>query len=113
MNPSGARAEDICAALMRGAGLRILARNWRCRVGEIDLVAADGDTLVFAEVRLRRGAAFGGAAESITAGKRARLVAAARHYLAGRPPVACRFDVLLLDALSPARVRWIRDAFGE
>jgi putative endonuclease len=113
MNPSGARAEDICAALMRGAGLRILARNWRCRVGEIDLVAADGDTLVFAEVRLRRGAAFGGAAESITAGKRARLVAAARHYLAGRPPVACRFDVLLLDALSPACVRWIRDAFGE
>jgi putative endonuclease len=113
MNPSGARAEDICAALMRGAGLRILARNWRCRVGEIDLVAADGDTLVFAEVRLRRGAAFGGAAESVTAAKRARLVAAARHYLAGRPQVACRFDVLLLDALSPARVQWIRDAFGE
>jgi len=113
MNPSGARAEDICATLLRGAGLRILARNWRCRVGEIDLVAVDGDTLVFAEVRLRRGAAFGGAAESVTAAKRARLVAAARHYLAGRPQVACRFDVLLLDALSPARVQWIRDAFGE
>jgi putative endonuclease len=113
MNPSGARAEDICATLLRGAGLRILARNWRCRVGEIDLVAADGDTLVFAEVRLRRGASFGGAAESVTAAKRARLVAAARHYLARRPQVACRFDVLLLDALSPARVQWIRDAFGE
>lgn len=113
MNPSGARAEDICADLMRRAGLRILARNWRCRAGEIDLVAAEGDTLVFAEVRLRHGAAFGGAAESVTAGKRARLVAAARHYLAGRPSSPCRFDVLLLDALSPARVRWIRDAFGE
>jgi putative endonuclease len=113
MNPSGARAEAICADLMRRAGLRILARNWRCRAGEIDLVAADGDTLVFAEVRLRRDAAFGGAAESVTAGKRARLVAAARHFLAGRPASPCRFDVLLLDALSPDRVRWIRDAFGE
>jgi putative endonuclease len=113
MNASGARAEEICAALMQGAGLRILARNWRCRAGEIDLVAEDGDTLVFAEVRLRHGASFGGAAESITAGKRARIVAAARHYLAGRPAVPCRFDVLLLDALAPARVRWIRDAFGE
>lgn len=114
MNPSGARAEEICADLMRRAGLKILARNWRCRAGEIDLVAVDGDTLVFAEVRLRRDAAFGGAAESVTAGKRARLVAAARHYLAGRPQAPpCRFDVLLLDALSPARVRWIRDAFGE
>ncbi|HEX5091092.1 MAG TPA: YraN family protein [Burkholderiales bacterium] len=113
MNASGARAEDLCAALMQGAGLRILARNWRCRAGEIDLVAADGDTLVFAEVRLRHSAAFGGAAESVTAGKRARIVAAARHYLAGRPAVPCRFDVLLLDAVAPARVHWIRDAFGE
>ncbi len=113
MNESGARAEALCAALMQQAGLKILARNWRCRAGEIDLVAAEGDTLVFVEVRLRRGAAWGGAAESVTAGKRARLVAAARHYLAGRPPTACRFDVLLLDALSPEHVRWIRDAFGE
>jgi putative endonuclease len=113
MNASGARAEELCAEVMRRAGLTILARNWRCRAGEIDLVAAEGDTLVFAEVRLRRDAAFGGAAESVTADKRARLVAAARHYLAGRPQAPCRFDVLLLDALSPARVRWIRDAFGE
>jgi len=113
MNASGARAEDLCAEVLRRAGLRILARNWRCRAGEIDLVAQEGDTLVFAEVRLRRGAAFGGAAESVTAGKRARIVAAARHYLVGRSAGPCRFDVLLLDALAPSRVRWIRDAFGE
>lgn len=113
MNATGARAEELCAELMRRSGLRILARNWRCRAGEIDLVAQDGDTLVFVEVRLRRDASFGGAAESVGAAKRARLVAAARHYLAGRPEVPCRFDVLLLDALAPARVRWIRDAFGE
>jgi putative endonuclease len=113
MNPAGARAEDLCAALLRRAGLRILARNWRCRHGEIDLVAEEGGTLVFAEVRLRRDAGYGGAAESVTAAKRARLLAAARLYLAGRPQASCRFDVLLLDALAPERIRWIRDAFGE
>jgi putative endonuclease len=113
MNASGVRAEELCAALMRRAGLRIVARNWRCRVGEIDLYAEEGETLVFAEVRLRRAGAFGGAAESITAAKRARILAAARLYLAGRGEVPCRFDVLLLDALAPSRVQWIRAAFGE
>ena len=113
MNRTGARAEDLCEALLRNAGLRIVERNWRCRFGEIDLVAEDGATLVFAEVRLRRDGAYGGAAESISAAKRARIVAAARLYLAGRAVPACRFDVLLLDALEPARIRWIRDAFGE
>jgi len=113
MNAAGMRAEELCAELLRKAGLRILARNWRCRLGEIDLVAEEGATLVFAEVRLRRGGAFGGAAESITSAKRARLLAAARLYLAGRTGTDCRFDVLLLDQLAPARIRWIRNAFGE
>jgi putative endonuclease len=113
MNLDGQRAEQLCADLLRRAGLRILARNWRCRMGEIDLVAEEAGTLVFAEVRLRRDARYGGAAESLTAAKRARLIAAARLYLAGRAPAPCRFDVLLLDSLEAARVHWIRDAFGE
>jgi putative endonuclease len=113
MNLQGQRAEDFCADLLRRAGLRILARNWRCRLGEIDLVAEDGGTLVFAEVRLRRDPRYGGAAESVTAAKRARILAAARLYLAGRGAASCRFDVLLLDGLAPARVQWIRNAFGE
>jgi putative endonuclease len=113
MNSTGARAEDICERLLRAAGLRILARNWRCRLGELDLVADESGTVVFAEVRLRAGRGFGGAAESITAAKRARIVAAARLFLAGRPAAPCRFDVLLLDALVPERVQWIRDAFTE
>ncbi len=113
MNLEGQKAEELCADLLQKAGLRILARNWRCRLGEIDLVAEEAGTLVFAEVRLRRDARFGGAAESITAAKRARIVAAARLYLAGRTAMPCRFDVLLLDSLAPARVRWIRDAFTE
>jgi len=111
MNEAGARAEQLCAELLQGAGLRILARNWRCRHGEIDLIAAEGRTLVFAEVRYRRDARFGGAAESITEAKRARLVAAAELYLAGRPQADCRFDVLLLDALQGGRIHWIRNAF--
>jgi putative endonuclease len=101
---------------MRRAGLRVLARNWRCRHGEIDLVAEEGRTLVFAEVRFRSGEAFGGAGESVTAAKQARLVAAARLYLLrrsqGRPEPACRFDVLLLDSLEAGRIRWIRNAFA-
>ena len=112
MNLAGARAEDLCAELMRGYGLRILERNWRCRLGEIDLIADEDGTLVFAEVRMRSPGKFGGAAESITAAKRARLVAAARLYLARRPEAPCRFDVLLVDG-EPPRVEWIRAAFSE
>jgi putative endonuclease len=112
MNETGMRAEELVAELFRRAGLRILARNWRCRHGEIDLIAEEGGTLVFAEVRLRANPRFGGAAESITDAKRARIVAAASLYLAGRPEADCRFDVLLLDALQGGRIRWIRNAFS-
>ena len=92
---------------------KILQKNYTCRLGEIDLIAEERGTLVFAEVRLRSGRGlFGGAAESVTAAKRARLIAAARLYLARRPEADCRFDVFLIDG-EPQQVRWIRDAFGE
>jgi putative endonuclease len=112
MNQAGARAEQLCAELLRGCGLRILERNWQCRHGEIDLIAEEGDTLVFAEVRLRNARLYGGAAESITAGKRSRVMAAARFYLARYPGRYCRFDVFLV-AGEPARIEWIRNAFSE
>jgi putative endonuclease len=108
--PSGARAERLAAAFLTARGLTIVARNVRSRFGEIDLVARDGDTLVFVEVRMRRSAAFGGAAESITAAKRTRLVAAAESYLATldhAPP--CRIDAVLLDGLEGARIEWLKD----
>jgi len=111
MNRAGVRAEELCAELLRKAGLRVLARNWRCRHGEIDLVAEEGATLVFAEVRYRSSQGFGGAAESVTAAKQARLVAAARLYLMRCPDADCRFDVLLLDSLEAGRIEWIRNAF--
>jgi len=105
------RAEELAAELFQRAGLRILARNWRCRHGEIDLVAEEGGTLVFAEVRFRSDERFGGAAESVTAAKQGRLIAAARLYLMRRPDADCRFDVLLLDSFEAGRIRWIRNAF--
>jgi putative endonuclease len=112
MNPTGARAEELCARLLDAAGLRVLERNWRCRHGEIDLIAEESGTLVFAEVRMRTGGGFGGAGESLTAAKRSRLIAAARLYLARRPEAPCRFDVFLVEG-TPASVQWIRNAFGE
>ena len=112
MNREGARAEDLCADLLRAAGLRLIERNWRCRLGEIDLIAEEHGTLVFAEVRMRGPGHFGGAAESVTAAKRGRIIAAARLYLTRRPDAVCRFDVFLVDG-APRHVQWIRNAFWE
>jgi len=110
---AGAAAEDLAARHLERHGLEIVARNWRCRGGEIDLVARDGATLVFVEVRLRSSRAFGGASASVDAHKQRRVLVAARAYLAGRAETACRCDVVALDGLEPARVEWIRHAFGE
>jgi putative endonuclease len=106
----GAAAEALAAEFLAARGLAILARNYRCRSGEIDLIARDRETLVFVEVRLRSSAAFGGAAASITAAKRQRIARAARHYLAtlGREP-PCRFDAILLDALDSQHIEWMID----
>ena len=108
----GARAEALAAAYLGRHGLQIEARNFRIRGGEIDLVCRDGDTLVFVEVRLRRNADYGGAAASITATKRQRLILAARHYLARDPEAACRFDCVLLSGLADTDIEWVRDAFS-
>jgi putative endonuclease len=113
MNGRGAAAEELAAVFLEGQGLRIVERNYRCRFGEIDLVARSGAVLVFVEVRARTSEAFGGAAGSITAAKRRRLVAAARHYLAARRRErACRFDVVLVRGAGQ-RIEWLTDAFGE
>jgi putative endonuclease len=108
----GAAAERLAADYLQKQGLRVLERNYRCRMGEIDLILADGATLVFAEVRFRASGAFGGAAASVTRTKQKKLLATAGHYLAGKPERACRFDVIVLDRLAPDAVEWIRDAFS-
>jgi putative endonuclease len=109
----GAAAEALAAEFLQARGLKIVARNYRCRGGEIDLIASDGDSLIFVEVRLRSDAAFGGAAESITTAKKKRLRFAAAHYLSRssqmskEPP--CRFDAILLSSLDPGRIEWLVD----
>lgn len=111
----GANAEDQALAHLRRNGLRLVQRNFRTPGrggGEIDLIMREPDgTLVFVEVRARRGASHGGAAASITGSKQRRIVLAARHFLArlGSMP-ACRFDAVLVDGPA-AHVEWLRAAF--
>ena len=106
---AGGDAEDRAEAFLAAQGLAIVTRNYRTRLGEIDLIAREGTTLVFVEVRLRTGTRFGGAAASITPRKQRRIVAAARQFLMRFERVPpCRFDVVALDGGKP---EWIRGAF--
>jgi putative endonuclease len=109
----GTAAEVRAAVLLERAGFTVLARNYRCRAGELDIVARRARLLVIAEVRLRSSAAFGGAAASITAAKRARIVRATRYLLRCEPALAAldvRFDALLLSS-AEGPIEWIEAAF--
>ena len=92
----GALGEDVAAEALRKHGYRVVARNHRCRRGEVDLIAEKGELLVFVEVRTRATAAFGGPEETVDARKQRRVIAAARDFLAQRrgPAKAARFDVI-------------------
>ncbi|ODU42318.1 MAG: YraN family protein [Lysobacteraceae bacterium SCN 69-48] len=113
-----ARGDAVEAAALRfleADGLRLLARNASARGGELDLVMADGATVVFVEVRYRADAAFGGGAASVDARKRRKLVRAAQVWLLRHPRHAnapCRFDVMAAsgDPATPT-FDWLRDAF--
>jgi putative endonuclease len=112
MNRRGVQAEEQALQFLLSQGLQLQERNYTCRLGEIDLILRDGRTLVFVEVRMRSSGSFGGAAESITLRKRARLLAVARHYLARKRAMPlCRFDAVLIE--SDGAPKWIKDAFGE
>jgi len=90
-------------------GLQVLARNFRVKGGEIDIVCREDATTVFVEVRKRATAGFGGAAYSITPTKQKRLILAARHWLARHGDSACRFDCVLLDG---DKLEWVKNAFS-
>jgi len=84
-NEIGAHGEQLAVEHLQGLGLRIVARNWRCRYGELDVIAADGaDTLVFVEVKTRTGDGFGGVAEAVTPQKVRRIRRLAGLWLAGQ-----------------------------
>lgn len=116
----GEQAEQRAESWLNQQGLTTVERNWRCRMGEIDLIMLAEDVLVFVEVRFRSGRHHGGAAASVDPHKQRRLVAAARHYLRLRPEAAmrrCRFDVVAIQgaiqgqAESEASIDWIAGAF--
>jgi putative endonuclease len=113
---SGRRAEDLAVAFLRGAGCEILLRNYRRRLGELDIVARAGGVLVVVEVRTRASNAYGGAAASVTCAKQRRIARAASALLQQRADLArlpVRFDVIVVtdpQGLSP-RIEWIRHAF--
>ncbi len=112
---AGAVFERHALAYLQRAGLRLLARNFNTRFGELDLVMRDADALVFVEVRYRRHGAFGGGAASVGASKRERLMKAAQLFLQAHPKLAalpCRFDVLAFDGDAAApHCDWQRSAF--
>ena len=111
----GDAAEAAALAMLQARGLQLLARNAASRGGELDLVMRDGAIVVFVEVRYRATRRFGGGAASVDAGKRRRLVHAARAFLAGHPQMAdapCRFDVVDADGDPDApTLTWLRAAF--
>jgi putative endonuclease len=115
---TGRLGEALAQRYLEARGLRVLERNYRVargrsrHGGEIDLILLEADgTLVFAEVRVRRGRLGGGAAASVDPAKQARLVYAARTYLSRLPRIPpCRFDVVAVDG---DRVQWLRAAFDE
>jgi len=115
---TGRAGEALARRYLEARGLRVIECNYRVargrsrRGGEVDLIAVDTDgTLVFVEVRVRHGTMGGGAAASVAPAKQARLVYAARTYLARLDRVPpCRFDVIAVDG---DRVQWLRAAFDE
>jgi putative endonuclease len=112
---AGARYENAALAHLTHAGLALVARNYHCRFGEIDLVMRERDVIVFVEVRYRRSRGYGGGIDSVDAGKRAKLVRAAAAFLADHPRLAdatCRFDVLAIGGTPDAPAfDWRRNAF--
>lgn len=112
---TGDAFEERARVHLEDAGLRLLARNFHTRYGELDLVMRDRRTLVFVEVRYRRGRGFGGAGASVDASKRQRLVRAAEGFLAAHPQLSslpCRFDVVAFDGPEAAvQLVWTRNAF--
>jgi len=105
----------VALAHLQRAGLQLIARNYRCKAGEIDLVLREARCLVLVEVRYRAGTRFGGACASVDARKRRRLINAGRHFMmtqARLRSAPARFDVVAIDGPEhAATIRWIKNAF--
>lgn len=111
----GILAEDLALAHLLAHGLKLVARNYRCKLGELDLVMLDGQTLVLVEVRYRASGDYGGAAASVTWKKQRKLVKTAQHLLLNRSELrryAARFDVMAVTTgAAGTTIEWIKAAF--
>ena len=111
----GRQAERRAERFLVGRGLVVVARNYHCRFGELDLVMDDQGTLVVVEVRMRSRRSLCTPAESVDASKRARIVGATRHFLAAKPAYGdqpVRFDLVAFgEDGGENRPEWTRDAF--
>ncbi|MBK5964707.1 YraN family protein [Thiocystis minor] len=106
----GEEMERLAESFLTRQGLRCIARNHRCRYGEIDLILREAAMLVFVEVRFRRSTRFGNPAETVDARKQRRLIATANHYLQLHPSaLPCRFDVVAISGQN--QIQWIKHAF--
>jgi len=113
---TGRQGEDLAVAHLEKEGYEILARNYRCRCGEVDIIARENDCIVFVEVKSRRSLRFGDPCEAIDALKRKKLSRTALHYLQSRGWMNrnARFDALFI-RMAPGveEVRLVRNAFEE
>jgi putative endonuclease len=111
----GKRGEDLAADYLAGTGLVVLSRNWRCREGEVDLIATDGERLVVCEVKTRSGTGYGEPSEAVTPVKAARIRRIAAQWLRAHRVGWCeiRFDVLavLCPPDGPVTVEHLQGAF--
>lgn len=111
----GEAVESASQAHLQSKGLRFIAKNYRCRYGEIDLIMMDQHDLVFIEVRYRKNDLFGGAAQSIDAKKQQKLRHTGETFLQKNQSMefhGCRFDVVAVSGEPPNyKINWIRDAF--
>lgn len=111
-NPQGLAAEAAALAFLQQQGCRLLARNWHCPFGEIDLIMQHDGILLFVEVKYRKTAAYGGAAYSITAAKLGKLQRSAEYYLQhhAAADTPCRLDAVLLEGGRPPL--WLHNITG-
>ncbi len=109
----GQEIEQLACGYLQSQGLVLIEKNYRCRRGEIDLVMKQNDTLVFVEVRYRKNQDFGGAKESVTPSKQAKLRATALHYMQLRQiNTNARFDVIAVTGTGTLEnIEWIQNAF--
>lgn len=111
---TGQRTEQNALVYLISKGLKLVTQNYRCRLGEIDLIMQEGSYLVFVEVRSRSNINYGGGLASITYAKRQKIIKTTSHFLMTHKAMQhwpIRFDVVSIDGKSEA-ITWIKDAFG-